>query len=324
LWLAVALVVMCYLSFLAYSIIKPKAKRSDTKPSKTVVAVTPTNTVQKPATVNTEPVPEPEPVISTASRFDSHVITGMISRVKASGILIEEGRRLARNNQFARAELKYEEAAGLMPEVYTLLYEWAGTMVEQKRWSSARDVLIRALNANPSSADARLMLARACYELKRPDEALALANWVLEVEPYSEGAHQIAADVLTAMDQHEAAIKHLQKLVAIDSSNHTAENGLGAAMMSLGQFNQAIRAFENVIRDEPGNSQAYYYLAICYIRKNEPELSVDVLSRATSRFGQPFVLSWTKSSDFDSLRNLASFQQQFGESAVATSEPVLP
>jgi len=323
LWFAVALVALVYLSFLAFTTIK---NRKMPKPTTNITAAVPAPSVTTPATADTatNPVAASETALPAEQIASALDVPALIANAKAAAQLAEDGRRLARERQYAMAEIKFEMSAKLTPGVFSVLVDWGNSLMEQQRWLAARRVLVQALAAEPTSVDARLMLARASYELKQGEDAIALARWVLEDEPYSEVAHQISADVLTGMNRHEEAIKHLQKLVAIDSNNHVAENKLGVAMIQLGQYAQAIRIFENVIRDEPGNSQAYYYRAICYINRDEPEFAVDVLVQASARFGQQFVISWTKSADFDSLRTLGSFQKNFGENTVIVAEQPAP
>jgi tetratricopeptide (TPR) repeat protein len=336
LWFAVALVALVYLSFLAYTTIKgrnaPPGKTADSQmspdfskfkkrkePVKLKLSMglltEATNVITKPV----DPVKVAESFIASetsAPPAESRVdVKDLITKSKAAAQLADEGRRLILEGQFDRAEIKLELSAKLAPGVFAVLVDWATSLMEQQRWLAAQHVLIKALASEPTSINARLMLARTCYELKQSDDALALSRWALETDPYSEVAHQISAEVLTGLNRNDDAIWHLNRLVAIDSNNHVAENNLGAALIRMGQYAQAIRAFENVIRDEPGNSQAYYFMAVCYMYRDEPELAVDVLNKASERFGQPFVLAWTKGSDFDPLRKLESFKARYGENA---------
>jgi len=279
------------------------------------------------ATPMTEPVVEETivvtpvvPVASEPASPDLLKIEETIAALKLAEQRHQEAINLVRDKRLGEADIKFEEAAALMPGNFALLFNWSNALREQKRWSASRDHLIKAVAIEPSSVPARIALAQCCYQLQQFADALALAKWVLEKESYSEPAHQIAADVYFGMEQYEDAIRHLLKLVALNSDNRIAANNLGAAYLRLGQNSQAIRTFEKIIVDEPSNSQAYYYLALGFIQKNEPELAVDVLVRASSQFGREFVLSWTRSQDFASLQTLPSFQQQFAGSIAVPVE----
>lgn len=312
-WFFVALITAAYLAYLAWHVIKPGVPRA----APAIMAV---------------PVIEPAvetPVLETAvdvQAVDSDPVVLLkleetVASLKRAKQLHEDAVRLMRDKRLGEAEEKFEEAVSLMPGNFLVLFDWANLLREQKRWSAARDQLLKAIVIDPSSVPARIALAQCCFQLHQLPDALAMAKWALEAEAYSEPAHQIAADVYFGLDQYHDAIIHLQKLVALNSNNRIAANNLGAAYLRLGQSAQAIRTFEKIIGDEPSNSQAYYYLALGFVQKSEPELAVDVLVRAASQFGREFVLSWTKSQDFASLQTLASFQQHFAV-PVAAPDPV--
>jgi tetratricopeptide (TPR) repeat protein len=314
-WFGVALVAGVYLAFLGWHVIKPGgAPAPSPAPEKPVAAAT----VADPAPeIASATVPEASPVESvSAPEPDLLKLEETVATLKRARLLHEEAVRLVREKRLGTAEEKFAEAAGLMPGNFALLLDWSNTLREQNRWGAARDQLLKAVAIDPSSVPARVALAQCCFQLRQFPDALAMAKWVLETETYSEAAHQIAADVYFGMEQHTDAIRHLQKLVALNSNNRIAANNLGAAYLRLGQNVQAIRTFENVIRDEPGNSQAYYYLALAFLQKNEPELSVDVLIRASGQFGREYVLAWTRGPEFQPLASLESFAAQFNPPVV--------
>ena len=314
LWLSVLAVAMVYLGLLAYSVVQQRRAIQKTPPAKLPAATQAVDRVVKEPEVVPVVVEElPESVASQPAGFAPPSIADLIVHSKRARQLADEGRRLVRDRKYAMAEDKFSEAALLVPYHTGILLDWGRVLVEQKKWSAARDVLLRLVSIEPDSSPGKLMLARTYHHLRQSENALAMARWVLESEPYSEDAHQIAADVYTLNEQHDRAIEHWQRLVALNSNNHVAENNLGVAQMKVGQINQAIRTFENVIRDEPGNSQAHYYLAISFIQKNEPEIAADMLLRASDRFGLQFVYSWTLSPEFAPVRSSGLFQRHFAE-----------
>lgn len=329
LWLTVFAIAVGYAGFVAYS--ELRYRRSPPPAAETPVAVAPAppaappaaaaataETPAAPAVPTTPTVATPAEPGAAAAPVD---LAALAADVKKSLRLHEEARRFVRERRFGEADDRFAAAVALTPHRFDVVYDWGQALIEQKRWATARDQLTVAVAADPSSVPARLALAQCAFLLRQYPDALALATWVVESEPYSEPAHQIAADVLTGMEQYDAAIRHLEKLVALNSNNHVAENSLGAVHLRLGRYVQAIRAFENVIRDEPGNSQAYYYLAQCFVQKNEPALAVDVLIRASARFGRDFVGTWTKGPEFASLAQFPAFQENFAAPAPATATP---
>jgi len=320
LWLVIALIVFSYLGLMSYRIIKnratpPRVKSQPAKPAPTPIKVAGELPETAPAADS-----ENTTVVSTVT--SAVPVLELIVAMRRAQQLSEEGRRLSRNRQFAQAETKFAEAAALAPNVFSILMELARVQSELKQSQACRDVLVRAVGIDPESVPARLMLAQVYYDLRQNDDALAMAQWVLESEPYSEAANQIAAEIYNVMERYDLAISHWQKISALNSSNAGVKNSLGSAQMKLGQIAQAISTFEGVLKIDPANSQAFYYLSICLIKKNEPELAVDILNRASTKLGLQFVQTWTQSPDFDSLRDLDSYKQLFPEVAPVAVIPV--
>ena len=322
LWLTVFAIAVGYAGFVAYS--ELRYRRSSPPPPAAAETSAPVASAPVPVAapvVIAEPATPVAPAPVDPGGGIPVDLAALTADVKQSLRLHEEARRFARERRFGEADDRFAAAVALTPHRFDVLYDWGQSLIEQKRWATARDPLSVAVAVQPASVPARLALAQCAFQLRQYPDALALASWVVESEPYSEPAHQIAADVLIGMEDYDAAIRHLEKLVALNSNNHVAENSLGAVHLRLGRYAQAIRAFENVIRDEPGNSQAYYYLAQCFVQKNEPALAVDVLIRASARFGRDFVGTWTKGPEFASLAQFPAFQENFATAAPATATP---
>jgi Flp pilus assembly protein TadD len=316
LWFSIFIVVAIYLAVLFLNTLSPdKKKAKATAPAKPAAS----------AAASVASVPEPvlpavRPV--TGEGDDGPPVTETVATLRRAQSLATEGRRLLRDRQYAPAEMKFEEAAALSPYVFDILNDWAVALREQKRIAAARDVYLRALAVQPEAIPVRIALAELYAQLGRHEDALELARWVLEKEAYSEEAHQLAAEAYTSKQDYTRAASHWQKLVALNANNQVARNKLGDAQLKTGQLPQAIRTFEGIIRDDPGNSQAYYYLAVAFMQRGEADLAVDVLSRASARFGQQFVVAWTRSRDFDALRDHDRFTRTFGGDLVAREAPV--
>lgn len=315
LWLSLAVVVGVYLALLAIHTIK------------TGPIVQPALVVKQQAESDSDSSASSAPLLafslpSGKTGSPAVSVSNLIQNVSRAQQLTSEGRKFSRSQRSAAAQSKLQEAVLLAPYMYEALVELAVILQEQKDDESAKTMLLRAVSVDPESTKARMMLAQTFFRLRENENALTTALWLLKSQPYSEEAHQIAADVYTSMDRHEAAIYHWEKITRLNSSNRAAKNNLGLAFLGVGKVTEAISEFEDVIRDDPGNSQALYYLAICFIQKDKPEHAVDVLANAASLLGIQFVKAWTKSPEFDSLRDLPSFQKYFSDDGVAIVDPV--
>jgi tetratricopeptide (TPR) repeat protein len=308
-WVFVGLAAFVYLAIMAVFLIVPKLKSPAAGGGDDVAAE-----VAMPEQTDDSAVPASSP----ASSGEAETI---ISAAKKSMSLADEGRFLLRARKFAEAEKKFAAASEWYPHAYAILNDWAQALIEQQKWEEARDVLVRIVQSQPDSVNARISLSMVYERLKRSDDARMMAEWVLEKEPYSEPALQILAESFSANDNHQRSVDYWKKLFMLNSNNRTAEKKLGTAYLKLGQYDQAIKTFENIIRNDPASSEAHYYLTICVAAQGRTDAAIDLLSTSVDKFGLEFVRAWTKAPELESLRGLDAFSRIFGATGVDATQP---
>jgi tetratricopeptide (TPR) repeat protein len=87
-----------------------------------------------------------------------------------------------------------------------------------------------------------------------------------------------------------------------------ALNKMAMAYLELGDYKKATDELTRMINMDKAESVTYYNLAVCYVRLQDPDAALNTLSHAADLYGRDFVLSWVKSNDFDSVRELEKFQ----------------
>jgi tetratricopeptide (TPR) repeat protein len=194
----------------------------------------------------------------------------------------------------------------------------------QKRYAEARDQLVLVLDCDPASAPAREILGRICLALNQPGEALAMARWMIESDAFSAAGHEIAADALLKQDVPAEAVLHLKKLVTLNRDNITLHNNLGAAYIKLGDLRSALQTFREVLRLDDGNTVAHFNLAVVYAKQGDITNTVEVLNQASRRFGNSFVTTWTRGSEFDALRDDPGFARFLASETSATGTTNAP
>ncbi len=296
-WIGVIALALIYMGTLGAMILWKKV----IKPAFASPAVqAPADTPEKPG--------EPSGTVAVP---DGAPVRELVDQAKKSRKMIDDAQRLVRNNDPVSAEAKFREASLLMPEALVILEGWADSLRKNQRWGEARDVLKRALAIAPESTSIRIALADTCRQLQEYEDALLLAEWTLVDQPYDETAHQLIAEVSDVREDYAKSIIHWQKLSSLDSANQNAKNGLGQAYMKSGRPVDAQRIFQRVIQEDPGNTQAYYYLTVCYIQQGDGPEAMAALSRSVERFGNTFVQTWTLGKEFDPLREDPAFKTMF-------------
>ena len=76
--------------------------------------------------------------------------------------------------------------------------------------------------------------------------------------------HYVQGTVYTAVGQWQNAIKEFDESIRLDPEAADAYNNRGAVYAELNQFQKAIHDYDEAIRIEPDLSDAYYNRAIAY------------------------------------------------------------
>lgn len=235
--------------------------------------------------------------------------------------LAEEGAGLADQQKLQEARERLRAALELDPHHAYAQTEMARVLFREKSFAEAEGLLRSALAAAPDAALPRLTLANAYLAGSYYSNALAVARWILEDDPYAVEAHGVAANALLGMDDPAQAIAHLRRLVTLNRDDLAAQNNLGVTLMKVQDFKTAQATFREILRSDANNSVAFYNLAVCHAKQGNVVDAVDTLSTASEKFGSGFVLTWTQSGDFDSIRSDARFAQFLQAGAAPLAKP---
>ncbi|MBW7908134.1 MAG: tetratricopeptide repeat protein [Kiritimatiellae bacterium] len=305
-WAGLTLVVLLYCAALAFNMFRERRQRSTASPNAPVAAA-PTATGGSPSSPQT-------PVQA------SPTVTEDIASLKKALSLVNS---VASNRDAERASAEEDilrRAIDLAPDLTEAHRELARLLERKKDYEGAEAEWRAVLSRSPDSVAARVRLAAVFLAGGQPANALEMARWALEDEPYSNESHAIAAAALSELQRPREAIVHLRRLVAIDRDDLAAQNNLGVAYLTIADYREALLVFQEVLRRDAGNSVAFYNLAVCYARQALARDSIETLKLAERKFGRPFVLSWTQSADFDPIREGAEFRGFVGSGSTASSD----
>ena len=137
--------------------------------------------------------------------------------------------------------------------------------------------------------------------------ALHMADWILSDDKYALEALNLKAQAYMALGDMRNAIASLQRILDLDSRNQRALSNLGHAYTRNGNYHKAAKIFGAVLGQDDTNSVAYYNLAICKAQTKDGEGAVELLERASNKFGMNFVGTWIEAPEFDPIRSSGAF-----------------
>jgi tetratricopeptide (TPR) repeat protein len=126
-----------------------------------------------------------------------------------------------------------------------------------KRYEEALAALEQAIRLDPNLARAYNGKGIALGNLKRYEEALAAYEQAIRLDPTDPLAYYNKGIALHNLKRYEEALAALEQAIRLDPNLARAYNGKGTALGNLKRYEEALAAYEQVIRLDPTNTDAY-------------------------------------------------------------------
>jgi len=152
-------------------------------------------------------------------------------------------------------------------------------LLEQFRFADAAAAFRRALEADPALPAAQVNLAIAHFYVPDIPAAKQAAQKALAAAPAAPHPHYLLALVARSEGQAEAALPHLQQVLAVDPKDLGANVTLGQVYLQLRRFEDAVAAFRVALAAEPYNVSAAYNLAVALNRADRRDEGSQAMTR---------------------------------------------
>lgn len=166
---------------------------------------------------------------------------------------IQEAAALARAGMFADAEKIARAAVSANPSSAEALVVLSATLRGQGRHDEAVAQARRATVRDPSSAAAHTALGNALRAQDRVFESLDAFSRALDVNPDDAPAHSGMGLALVDIGELARAEPHLRRATELAPQDHSYINSYGMALTHWGRFPEAHAAFSRSLELDPGN-----------------------------------------------------------------------
>jgi tetratricopeptide (TPR) repeat protein len=122
--------------------------------------------------------------------------------------------------------------------------------------AGAEQLYRQVLQLAPDNRDAAHMLAVACAQQGRREEAAGLFAQVVAANPHDALALTNYANVLRELGRHDAALEMLDRALALDPRDPERWNSRGLILQSLTRFDEALQSVNRALVLRPGHPAA--------------------------------------------------------------------
>ena len=253
-------------------------------------------------------VPKKEPVKVAQSEEEIMAeLTRIRGETRKTRDLLVKIRLLQQQEGTEAAIALLKERVAITPQYQPLRLALAELYFDNKMFQEAREELLVALAAEANDHKARMLLAETLFAEENMHAALHMADWILGDDKYALEALNLKSQAYMALGDMRNAIASLQRILDLDSRNQRALSNLGHAYTRTGDYRKAAKIFTSVLGQDDSNSVAYYNLAICRAQLKDAEGAVELLQKASTKFGMGFVGTWIEAPEFDPIRSSGAF-----------------
>ena len=152
----------------------------------------------------------------------------------------------------------------VMPQDYERWNDWGIGLLLQGDLKGAEYAFLRVTEANPQYADGWINVARALIEEGEIDRARRFIEKAMNVAPRLVRANFFLAMVEKAEGNYDRALELLLKVTEKYPKDRVVWNQIGRIYFLKREFQEAVEAFQRVLKIDPEDVQAHYNLMLSY------------------------------------------------------------
>jgi len=168
----------------------------------------------------------------------------------------------------------------------------------QGKWDDAAKEYEAVLQQNPRLPGihyrlGRVLVSKPGFGPEAAEKAQKEFEEELQIDPSNAGAEYVLGALARQKEAWGDAIGHFSRATKLDAGFADAFLGLGASLIAIKQFTEAIPALETAVRLQPDNPDAHYNLATAYSRVGRKDdaaqqfaIHRDMLAKSGGNTGQ--------------------------------------
>ena len=181
---------------------------------------------------------------------------------------------------FDYADEEFKTAMKIAPNDFEIIFEYGNFLYSTSRNIEAERYYQEALDIEPDNVLALTFMALNKLILNQLDESKEYIMKALKIKHHHEYIQFCAGRIMFARKEYEDAKRYLIKAVEQNPDIET-QNTLALTYYELGDYNQAVNIFNNLLSKFPDNISVLKSLANCYEKMNDNDKALEYLYKLT-------------------------------------------
>lgn len=147
------------------------------------------------------------------------------------------------------------------------LYVTAWYAIARQDYSAAIRGFRQIIDGYPLETEAYARLARLLFGEERPQEAIAVVQRGLAVDPDDEDLYNVLGVCYLGLKRYDDAIAAHEQYVQLAPKDPNAHDSLGMSFQQSGRYDEALAEYQAALRLDPGFEPAIVHLADTYAQQ---------------------------------------------------------
>ena len=184
---------------------------------------------------------------------------------------------------FDYADEEFKTAMEIMPDDFEIIFEYGNFLYSTSKNAEAEEYYLKALAIEPENVLALTFMALNKLIMNQLEEAKEYIMKALQINHHHEYIQYCAGRILYARKEYEEAKRYLVKAVEQNPDVET-QNTLALTYYELGEYQQAINIFTNLLSKFPESVPVLRSLAQCYEKLQDNDKALEYLYKLTDIF----------------------------------------
>ncbi len=189
------------------------------------------------------------------------------------------GMALFNTNSFAEAAQAFTPMGENAFRDPRIAYAWAISLIKTNQYQPASNILEK-LQAQQSSTDTLLLIARAWNEMGYYPQAAAACHKALQIDPQLQHAHFLAGSAYTRLEKYDDAVNEFRAEMALSPGDIENEYSLAYVLLRQSKTDEAIGHLKAVLNQAPNHAGANYQLGKALLDGGQTNDAISYLEAA--------------------------------------------
>ena len=250
-------------------------------------------------------------VVETFDITDQNARTNFAQRIEnweKADRLVGTADALLQRNNYDQAIAQCNDALLADPSHRGALERLAALYYEKGDYTNAVNTYVRLMCVDPSHQKVQKNLIQSLDALGDAKAVEYMATWYLDQNLYDADVQRYLANALYAEGKFQEAITAYDRVLRDNPEDIEALEQQVNACLQLQNYEKALPSLEILRKTDYRNPNYYKQMVICYAQLQQGREAVLVLGQAAQLFGQQVVVELIKSPELNPIRDDRTFQ----------------